>query len=240
MLNTAGIIVTILLLIFLIYILRNKVLDNFIVFLDDLVIPTTCYDYLVTNGKNFFLLNTNKILDGVTNPLTFNNKIDAINYLKASKCPDNIPFVDLVMRKKLDDPTVSLQRECSKKIAPNLFDIDVCGAYGSDYDTLTGKTLSKLNQIENEISKIGSQMKESRPTKPKTKNGTVSKKKVSKKKTSIKDCKEPDQDSPNSSIMQTVTESVLIGATMCYQNRAYLLFGITSIGIYFYGDYASV
>jgi hypothetical protein len=150
MLNTAGIIVTILLLIFLIYILRNKVLDNFIVFLDDLVIPTTCYDYLVTNGKNFFLLNTNKILDGVTNPLTFNNKIDAINYLKASKCPDNIPFVDLVMRKKLDDPTVSLQRECSKKIAPNLFDIDVCGAYGSDYDTLTGKTLSKLNQIEND------------------------------------------------------------------------------------------
>jgi len=150
MLNTAGIIVTILLLIFLIYILRNKVLDNFIVFLDDLVIPTTCYNYLVTNGKNFFLLNTNKILDGVTNPLTFNNKIDAINYLKASKCPDNIPFVDLVMRKKLDDPTVSLQRECSKKIAPNLFDIDVCGAYGSDYDTLTGKTLSKLNQIEND------------------------------------------------------------------------------------------
>ena len=150
MLNTAGIIVTIILLIFLIYILRNKSLDSFIVFLDDLVIPTTCYDYLVTNGKNYFLLNTNKILDGVTNPLTFNNKIDAINYLKASKCPENIPFVDLVMRKKLDDPTVSFQRECSKKVAPNIFDLDVCGTYGSDYDTLTGKTLSKINQIEND------------------------------------------------------------------------------------------
>jgi len=150
MLNTAGIILTILILIFLIYILRNKAVDNFIVFLDDVVIPTTCYDYLVTNGKNFFLLNTNKILDGVTNPLTFNSKQDAINYLKASKCPDNIPFVDLVMRKKLDDPTVSLQRECSKKVAPNLFDLDVCGTYGSDYDTLTGKTLSKINQIQND------------------------------------------------------------------------------------------
>lgn len=150
MLNTVGIIITILLLIFLIYILRNKALDNFVVFLDQVVIPTTCYDYLVTNGKNFFLLNTNKLIDGVTNPLTFNNKNDAINYLKASKCPDNIPFVDLVMRKKLDDPTVSFQRECGKKVAPNLFDLDICGSYGSDYDTLTGKTLSKINEIEND------------------------------------------------------------------------------------------
>ena len=150
MLNTAGIIVTIILLIFLIYILRNKTLDNFVVFLDDIVIPTSCYNYIVTNGKNFFLLNTNKILDGVTNPLTFKSKIDAINYLKSSKCPENIPFVDLVMRKKNDDPTVSFQRECGKKIAPNLFDLDVCSVYGSDYDINKSNTLSKINQIEND------------------------------------------------------------------------------------------
>ena len=150
MLNTAGIIVTILLLIFLIYILSNKTIDNFVVFLDDIVIPSTCYNYLVTNGKNYFLLNTNKILDGVTNPLTFNNKNDAINYLKNLKCPENIPFVDLVMRKKIDDPTVSFQRECGKKTAPNLFDLDICSAYGSDYDTTTGKKISKINQIEND------------------------------------------------------------------------------------------
>ena len=150
MLNYPGIIVTIFILIFLIYILRNKALDNFIVFLDDVIIPTTCYNYLVTNGKQFFLLNTNKILDGVTNPLTFNNKLDAINYLKSSKCPDNIPFVDLVMRKKIDDPTVSFERECAKKVAPNNFNLDICGTYGSDYDTITSKTLSKINKIEND------------------------------------------------------------------------------------------
>ena len=150
MLNTAGIIVTIILLIFLVYILRNKAIDNFVVFLDDIIIPTSCYNYIVTNGKNFFLLNTNKILDGVTNPLTFNSKIDALNYLKASKCPNNIPFVDLVMRKKIDDPTVSFQRECGKKVAPNLFDLDICSSYGSDYDTNTSNTLSKINQIEND------------------------------------------------------------------------------------------
>ena len=150
MINTSGLIVVILLLVFLIYILRNKTLDNFIVFIDNVIIPKSCYNYLVTNGKDFFLLNTNTILDGVTNPLKFNNKDNALKYLRDAKCPDTIPFVDLVMRKKLDDPSVSLQRECSKKVAPNLFDLDICNTYGSDYNTLSGKTLANINKIEND------------------------------------------------------------------------------------------
>lgn len=150
MLNIAGLILVILLLVCLIYFLQSKTLDNFIIFVDDVVIPTSCYDYLVTNGNKFFLLNTKKIIDGVTNPLTFDTKEDAKAYLKKSKCPTNIPFVDLVMRKKNDDPTVSYQRECNKKVAPNLFDIDVCGKYGTDNDILTNKYISKINQIEND------------------------------------------------------------------------------------------
>ena len=150
MINTTGIIVIIIIMIFLICILRNKSLDSFIVFLDDIIIPKSCYNYIVTNGKQFFLLNTNKILDGVTNPLSFNSKQEAVKYLKDSQCPDNIPFVDLVMRKKSDDPTVSFQRECGKKVAPNLFDLDICGAYGNTNDTLTNSYLTKLNKIEND------------------------------------------------------------------------------------------
>jgi hypothetical protein len=150
MLNIAGLCLVILLLVCLIYFLQSKTLDNFIIFVDDVVIPTSCYDYLVTNGNKFFLLNTKKIIDGVTNPLTFDTKEDAKAYLKNLKCPTNIPFVDLVMRKKIDDPTVSYQRECNKKVAPNLFDIDVCGKYGTDNDILTNKYMSKLNQIEND------------------------------------------------------------------------------------------
>jgi hypothetical protein len=150
MLNCAGICVIILLLLFLIYFLRSNALDNFIVFVDDVIIPDSCYDYLVTNGKHFFLLNTKKIIDGVTNPLTFNTKEDAKNFLNNSKCPVNIPFVDLVVKKKNDDPTVSYERECSKKVAPNLFDIDICGKYGTDNDTLRNKYMSRLNEIEND------------------------------------------------------------------------------------------
>jgi hypothetical protein len=150
MVNIVGIIVIVIFLILLIYLLKSRVIDNFIVFLDDVVIPTTCYNYLVTNGKNYFLLNTKKILDGVTNPLQFNTKVEAINYLKNAKCPLNIPFVDLLVHKKLEDPTVSFQRECNVKVAPNLFDLDICGTYGSDNDTLTSKYITKLNKIEND------------------------------------------------------------------------------------------
>ena len=56
MVNIVGIIVVIIILILLIYFLKSRVIDNFIVFLDDVVIPTTCYNYLLTNGKNYFLL----------------------------------------------------------------------------------------------------------------------------------------------------------------------------------------
>lgn len=150
MLNIAGIIVVIIMLISLIVFLRGKTVDNFIVFLDDIIIPTTCYNYLVTNGINFFLLNTKKIIDGVTNPMKFNTKQEALKYLEDAKCPINIPFVDLKVNKKIEDPTVSYQRECNKKIAPNLFDLDICGSYGSDYDTLTGTYLSRVNKIESD------------------------------------------------------------------------------------------
>ena len=150
MVNLVGIIVVVILLILLIYFLKNKYIDNFIVFLDDVIIPTSCYNYLVSNGKNYFLLNTKKNLDGVYNPLQFNTKADAINYLKNAKCPMNIPYVDLLVHKKVEDPTVSYERECSKKVAPNLFDLDICSTYGSDDDTLTGKYIAKVNKIESD------------------------------------------------------------------------------------------
>ena len=150
MLNIAGVILIIVILVLLIYLLRSKALDNFIVFVDDVVIPTSFYNYLVTNGNKFFLLNTKKMIDGVSNPLTFDTKLDAQKYLKNMKCPINIPFVDLVMRKKNNDPTVSYERECSRKVAPNLFDLDVCGKYGTDNDASTNKYLERLNQVEND------------------------------------------------------------------------------------------
>ena len=148
--NIIAIIVIIIILIVLYIIIKNRTLDNFIVFIDDVVIPKTCWDYLVSNGSQYFLFNSKMLVDGVNNPLKFATKQSAIDYLKTNNCPVNIPYVNLVMHKKVDDPTVSFQRECNKKVAPNLFDLDICGTYGSDYDTLTGTYLSKINKIESD------------------------------------------------------------------------------------------
>lgn len=148
--NVAGVILIVLILVGLIIVLRNRSFDNFIVFLDDVVIPKTCWDYIVTNGHDFFLFNSRVLVDSVNNPLKFPTKQAALEHLKKAGCPANIPFVDLVMRKKIEDPTVSFQRECNRVISPNLFDLDICGTYGNDNDTLTGKYLSRVNKIESD------------------------------------------------------------------------------------------
>jgi len=148
--NIAGGILIGLILIGLIIILRNRTFDNFIVFLDDVAIPKSCWDYLITNGHDFFLFNSRALVDSVNNPLKFATKQAALEHLKKAGCPAEIPFVDLVMRKKIEDPTVSFQRECNRVIAPNLFDLDICGTYGTDNDTLTSKYLARVNKIESD------------------------------------------------------------------------------------------
>ena len=102
--NIVGLIVVIIILIVLYVILNNRTVDNFIVFLDDVIIPKTCWDYLVTNGKEYFLFNSKMIVDGINNPLKFPTKALALKHLETNKCPTNIPYVDLLMRKKNDDP----------------------------------------------------------------------------------------------------------------------------------------
>jgi hypothetical protein len=148
--NIAGVILIILILVGLVIVLRNRSFDNFIVFLDDVAIPKTCWDYLVTNGHDFFLFNSRVLIDSVNNPLKFPTKQAALAYLKQAGCQADIPFVDLVMRKKIEDPTVSLQRECNRIISPKLFDLDICSTYGSDNDTLTSKYLARVNKIESD------------------------------------------------------------------------------------------
>ena len=145
--NIIGLVVIGIILMSLYIIFKNKSVDNFILFLDEKVIPKSCPDYLITNGHSYFLLNSRMIIDGVNNPKKFETKKAAIEYLKANNCVENIPFVDLVMRKKTEDVTVSYDRKCNRKIAPNLFDLDVCGTYGSDNDTTASNLLAKINKI---------------------------------------------------------------------------------------------
>jgi hypothetical protein len=147
MLNIVGIIVLLIVLGILFYFMKTQVIDNFIVFLDEVIIPTSCYNYLVTNGKDFFLFNTKKQIDNITNPKRFKTKSEARKYLQTMKCPVNIPFVDLMTRKKIEDPTVSFQRECNKRIAPPQYNLETCNAYDTEANTLSGKYIVELNKI---------------------------------------------------------------------------------------------
>ena len=148
MCNIAGIIVVIIILILLYNVLKNQSLDNFIVFVDDVVIPKSCWEYLVSNGEYYFLFNSKMLVDGIKNPLKFDSKELALNYLETNKCPTSIPFIDLVNRKNKDDPTVSMERECSRKIATNTFDTDTCTFYTNNKEYNNKEYNNKLTLSE--------------------------------------------------------------------------------------------
>jgi len=145
--SLTGIIVIIIVILIIVWLVKNNVLDNFVVFLDEKVIPSHCYNYLLTDGNKFYLLDTHRIYDDM-NPLIFNTKQDAQDFLKQKNCEVNLPFINLLGKKKLVDPTVTLDRECNKQIAPHLFDLDVCNTYGSDLDVSSASSFAKINKIE--------------------------------------------------------------------------------------------
>jgi hypothetical protein len=150
-LSLAGVICAVIVLCLLMYLLKTNVIDNFVVFLDEIVIPKDCYNYLVTDGSKFYLLDTRKIFNNETNPLPFNTKAEALAFLNRGKCETNLPFVNLKNKKrKFEDPTVSFQRECNRKIAPNLFDLDICSSYSTDTDQSSAQLYAKLNKIESD------------------------------------------------------------------------------------------
>lgn len=115
----------------LIWVLKNKYIENFIVLIDEIIIPNECPNYLVTDGMNYYLINSKKVFDGVNNPLKFNSKQDAETYLETNKCP-KLDVIDLVVKKDNTDVSVPYERECAKKVAYNIFDEDVCNNYASD------------------------------------------------------------------------------------------------------------
>jgi hypothetical protein len=96
------------------------------------------------------LLDTRKLYDGETNPRPFASRDAAVEYLKTNGCDLNIPLVNMLQKKKNEDPTVSYQRECNRKVAPHLFDLDICNIYGEDRDVSSAAGFAKVNKIESD------------------------------------------------------------------------------------------
>ncbi len=49
-----------------------------------------------------------------------------------------------------------------------------------------------------------------------------------------------EEQEPQTPLTQRILEAGAVAVDVLYNNRAYLLFGIASVGIYAFGDYASV
>ena len=148
--DIVGVYIMILIIGCLIWVLRNNYLESFIVTVNELVIPSRCPDYLVTDSLNYYLLNSRKIFDGVNNPLKFKTKEEALSYLDRNECP-RLETIDLVVRKKNRDVTVPYERECGKRTAYQIFDEDACNHYMEPGDN------EKLRQYNKDLMTIKEQ-----------------------------------------------------------------------------------
>lgn len=143
-LQIEGIICIVIVFIILVYLIRNKSIDSFIVLLNEVVIPKDCPNSLVTDGVHFYLMNTRLPYDGITNPIKFNSEAEAKKYLKNNNCPD-LQLLDLVVSKNKEDPTDSYEKICARDVANRIFDDDVCNHYSD------GKQMEDLRNFSNDL-----------------------------------------------------------------------------------------
>lgn len=153
-LQVEGIICIIIVLMIMVYLIKNKSMENFIVLLEEVIIPKNCPNYLVTDGTNFYLMNTRLPYDGITNPLKFETEVAAKSYLSQNKCP-SLEVVNLVVSKKKEDPTDSYEKVCAKDVATRIFDDNVCNHYADKGKMEDLKNYSKdliiLTEMRNQI-----------------------------------------------------------------------------------------
>jgi hypothetical protein len=126
---------------------NNNIYEGFGVFIKDIIIPSSCYDYLVTDGTKYYLLDSRKLYNGVDNPREFATLSAAQKFMADNGCP-RLDLTDLVVRKNKDDPQESMERICAKRIAPKLFNENVCSDYAIPWD-------SDMSKLGDDALKIG-------------------------------------------------------------------------------------
>ena len=131
----------------LLYKQNNNIYEGFGVFIKDIIIPSSCYDYLVTDGTKYYLLDSRKLYNGVDNPREFATLPAAQKFMADNGCP-RLDLTDLVVRKNKDDPQESMERICAKRIAPKLFNENVCSDYAIPWD-------SDMSKLGDDALKIG-------------------------------------------------------------------------------------
>ena len=109
------------------YVNVDKLTENFIVLVEDKIIPDNCPDKLFFDGKYYYLYNTKKAFKKGSNPLVFKSLRQCQDYIKINGC-QNLS-IDNKRQLGSGEPVLSYQRICNKKVANDLYNIEKCIAY---------------------------------------------------------------------------------------------------------------
>ena len=129
---TSNIILVIsILIIFGIVIYNSYFIEKMTNIYESVFLPGECYNYLLYDNKNYYLINTRQMYDGVTNPRKFSTLSEANKYLFMTRCPP-VPLINLVVHKDIEDPIDSFEKQCAVEVATKQYVDDSCITYGNE------------------------------------------------------------------------------------------------------------
>jgi len=125
---------------------NNNNIENFTV-LDNNNTSNLIYDYLLTDGKLFYLFNSRDSEEEGKNPLIFDTLDEAEQFRKKTSTPQ-LEVTNIVIKKKIDDPVENYERECSKKVADFDNRMNICYAYSDTPEKLEENKILLNNMLE--------------------------------------------------------------------------------------------
>jgi hypothetical protein len=119
-------------------------------------INNKCFDYVMTDGKSFYLYKVRKPYEKDENPLIFKSKDEVLNYLKKTdyeklKC-GGIQFVDITTNKSNIDPRENPEWQCSREWSGQKHKLNMCKTHlGNSPNKF--KALQEVNQLIDDTEK---------------------------------------------------------------------------------------
>ena len=139
--HTTNVIITALLLILILYCFQkyinsDRLIENFIVLVEDKIIPNVCPDKLFFDGSKYHLFNSREPITLGENPKQFEHLMEYQDYQKDlsnqdKKCPTLSVTTNTRVVKKKTDPYETYKKICNNRISGNLYEIEKCIAYAT-------------------------------------------------------------------------------------------------------------
>ena len=142
-------------------IFNRRLMENFIVTVEETILPSNCPDYLVTDGQYYYLIFNNKEFDGKNNPLTFNDIADVKQTLSNMNCP-MLDIIPLRRKTNHNDPWDNYERQCGKLIAKPLHSLESCAfdiAYQNPDTDGTPKLILPEDLAKMDVKELKSKLK---------------------------------------------------------------------------------